>query len=108
MLRPALGSPILNALLQRSRWLVPAIGLVALLACPGRRASAQVVTRGFDQVAKVYATGEERNRQRDLWVLEVHMKPVRLIWLDATDPISGETKRVPVCYLAYKAVNRPV
>lgn len=98
----------MNAVLQRSRGLAPAIGLAALLACPGRHASAQVVTRGFDQVAKVYATGEERNRQRDLWVLEVHMKPVRLIWLDAPDPVSGETRRMPIWYLAYKAVNRPV
>jgi hypothetical protein len=78
------------------------------VSAPGRPAAAQTVSRGYDQVAKVYATGEERNRQRDLWVLEVHMKPMRLIWADITDPVSGEKKREAIWYLVYKAVNRPI
>ncbi len=98
----------MNAIRQRSRCLITVVGLSALVSGLGRPAAAQTVSRGYDHVAKVYATGEERNRQRDLWVLEVQMKPMRLIWVDLTDPDTGEKKREQIWYLVYKAVNRPI
>lgn len=72
------------------------------------RPAAAQETRGFDQVIKVYATGEERNRQRDLWVFEVHLKQMRMRWVDITNPETGEKSRELVWYLAYKAINRPI
>jgi hypothetical protein len=70
--------------------------------------AAAQVTRGFSHVAEVLATGEERNRQRDLWVLEVHFKPMRMIFVDITDPKTNEQRREQIWYLAYKMVNRPI
>lgn len=70
--------------------------------------AAAQATRGFSQVAEVLATGEERNRQRDLWVLEVHFKPMRMIFVDITDPKTNEKRRDQIWYLAYKMVNRPI
>lgn len=81
--------------------------IAGLLLIAVRPAAAQE-SRGFDQVVKVYATGEERNRQGDLWVMEVHLKPVRMQWVDVTNPETGETSRDLVWYLAYKAINRPI
>jgi hypothetical protein len=66
------------------------------------------VTRGFDQVVEAYTTGEERNRQKDLWVLEVQMKPVRLLTVPITDPATGEQHNEQIWYLAYRAANRSI
>jgi hypothetical protein len=66
------------------------------------------VSRGYVRVIPVVATGEERNRQRDLWVLEVHLKQMRMIAVDITNPVTKEKKRELVWYLAYKMVNRPI
>jgi len=78
-------------------------------ACLPQFASAQpALNRGFDQPAPAFASGEERNRQRDLWVLEVHFKSMRMIWVDITDPATGEQSREQIWYLPFKAVNRPI
>jgi len=67
------------------------------------------VTRGYVRVVEVLATGEERNRQRDLWVLEVHLKQMRMVAVDiTTNAKTNEKKRELVWYLAYKMVNRPI
>ncbi len=82
--------------------------LAACVLLIATRPAAAQRARGFDQVVKIYATGEERNRQNDLWVLEVHMKPMRMQWVDITDPETGEASRELVWYLVYKAINRPI
>lgn len=66
------------------------------------------LTRGFDQVAEVYTTGDERNRQNDLWVMEVQIKRVRMITVPITDPVTGETRNEQIWYLVYRAANRPI
>jgi hypothetical protein len=64
--------------------------------------------QGREITLESYATGEERTSQRDLWILEVTFKPVRMIWVDLTDPKTGEKSKQLVWYLPYRAVNRPI
>jgi hypothetical protein len=81
--------------------------MVASSWIPGQFCHAQG-TRGFDQVVEVYTTGDERNRQKDLWALEVQMKPVRLITVEITDPETGDARSEQIWYLVYRAINRPI
>mgnify|MGYP006969364665 FL=1 len=89
--------------------ILPVLAAVAfMLAGESQPAQAQV-DRGFSRVIRVYATGEERNRQPNLWVLEVHLKQMRMRWVDVTvDPETGETQRELVWYLVFKAINRTI
>ena len=82
-------------------------GLMLLAVC-GRGSSLAVaqVTRGFDTTARAIATGEERQRQPDLWMFEVSYKPMRMIWVDVTNPRTGQKQREQIWYLAYRAQNR--
>lgn len=64
--------------------------------------------RGFEQTARATTEGDERTEQPGIWVMEVQMKPVRVIWTDITDPKTNETKKEQVWYLVYRAINRPV
>lgn len=93
--------------MQRRDALKLIAGLPATAFVPvwGTRASAQV-TRGFDQRLYAIASGEEIQRQPDLWVFEIHFKPMRMIFVNTTDPQTGETSRDQVWYLAYRTVNR--
>lgn len=92
------------------RQFVQSLAITALSASfwfSGTECHAQV-TRGFDQVAEVYTTGEERNRQKDLWVLEVQLKPVRMVTIPITDPATGKKHDEQIWYLAYRVANRPI
>lgn len=62
--------------------------------------------RGFVQNAPAIANGEELNRQPDLWVMELQLKPMRMTWVEVTDPETGETSREQIWYLAYRTLNR--
>lgn len=53
-----------------------------------------------------FVTGEERNSQPDLWVMEVFFRPLRMIYVNVPDKKSGESKRQLYWYLCYRAVNR--
>jgi hypothetical protein len=64
--------------------------------------------RGFTQIVPSTATGVEINRQRDLWVMEVQFKRVRIVWVEFTDPATGEKVTEPVWYLPYRAIPRPL
>jgi hypothetical protein len=68
--------------------------------------SAAELTRGFEKMIRATASGEELNRQRNIWALEVEFKPMRMIFLDANDPATGRSKKDQIWYLAYRAVNR--
>lgn len=81
--------------------------LLGAFAVGPRFALAADVTRGFDQVAPAIASLTEQKRQRGLWVLEVHLKPMRLVWVE-TPTTDGQTRREQIWYLAYKAINRPL
>jgi hypothetical protein len=62
--------------------------------------------RGFNTVAPAVASGLERQRQPDMYVFEVQFKPLRMIFVDVTDPKTGAVERQQVWYLVYRAVNR--
>jgi len=65
-------------------------------------------TEGFTQRVQAVTSGEERSRQSSLWVMEVDLKPLRLIWVDMKDPQTGETQPELFYYICYRAVNRPL
>lgn len=65
-------------------------------------------SRGFEYVAPVVASAEDRRRQPDLWMLEVHYKTLRMISIEITNPLNGEKSAERIWYLPYKVVNRPL
>jgi hypothetical protein len=68
----------------------------------------QKLKNGFKVTLAATASSKELNSQDDLWVLEVSLKPMRMIPVELTDPKTGKKKREYVMYLVYKAVNRPL
>lgn len=81
--------------------------LVVSAVLVGRTPGQTLLNRGFVKTVPAYATGEERNRQTMLRVMEVQFKPMRLIWMDVTDPRTGVKQRQAVWYLVYRCVVRP-
>ncbi|HEY2249932.1 MAG TPA: hypothetical protein VGH74_02685 [Planctomycetaceae bacterium] len=75
-----------------------------LLALP--QAGFSAIYPGVETIASPLITGEERNAQSDIWALEVHYKPMRMILVELTDPQTGKTSRELVWYLAYRTVVR--
>ena len=66
------------------------------------------IKKGFNLIAPVQTTGDERASQTNLWVLEVQFKTLRQITMPLPDPKSGELRDEIVLYLMYKIVNRGV
>lgn len=92
--------------IDRRQCLQRAAALAGALAL-GPQVGWAETTRGFDQIAPSTAPLTEQNRQRGLWVLEVQLKPMRLVWVDLPTA-DGKTKREQIWYLAYRATNRPL
>lgn len=67
-------------------------------------ASAQSLRGGEIRFAAV-ATGEERNSQTDLWVLDLYFKPMRMIPVELTDPKTGKKRLEHVWYIVYRGFN---
>ena len=67
-------------------------------------ASAQPLRGGEIRFASV-ASGEERNSQTDLWVLDVYFKPMRMIPVELTDPKTGRKRLEYVWYIVYRGFN---
>ncbi len=89
--------------------LLPALCAFALATVftPGAL-SAQKLNRGFDLTLPATPVGEELNAHDDLWMFEVTFKPLRMIWVDVTDPKTGTSRRELIWYLVYQATNRPL
>ncbi len=66
------------------------------------------VSRGFDRTAPAVVTATELSRQPDYWTMEVQMKPIRMVWIDEVNPVSGERTRQQVWYLAWRSIQRPL
>lgn len=81
--------------------------LAAVAGDLAARPAAAQVTRGFDQIAPAFANGEERSRQSDFRVMEVQLKPMRMLWVDVTNPRTGRKEKKLVWYLVYRALTRP-
>jgi hypothetical protein len=93
--------------IDRRESLRRAAAMLGALAAAPRLSWAETV-RGFEQIAPATTSLTEQKRQRGLWVLEVQMKPMRLIWVNNPTATGDETKREQIWYLAYRAVNRPL
>ncbi len=95
-------------MIARSSWLPLLAFAVLAVTSPAARAQTTPEEAGFKAIAASEATGEEISRQRNLWVMEVRLKPVRLVNVDVTDPKTGEKKKTLVWYVVYQAINRPI
>ena len=63
---------------------------------------------GFTVRVPSVTQGDELSRQKSLWVMEVDLKPMRVIWVETQNPETGETNRELFYYICYRAVNRPL
>ena len=82
--------------------------LVAAQPVLAQRLDAPQLDQGFEVTARPDATGEERARQPDLYMLELDFKPIRLRSLPITDPETGRVARKTVYYLVYRLRNKPL
>ncbi|MCA8984310.1 MAG: hypothetical protein R3C12_03335 [Planctomycetaceae bacterium] len=63
---------------------------------------------GFNLKVVAATEGEERSQQSSLWVMDVDLKPLRVIWVDIKDPRTGMVQPELFYYICYRAVNRPI
>lgn len=75
---------------------------------PGANTDPRKLIDGFEVRLDAIATGNEIERQDDLWVMEVTFKSMRMRWVMMTDPKTKQKKREVIWYLVYKAVVRPM
>lgn len=94
-------------MLSRSRCLTAIAIIAAASTLATARTAQSQVTRGFDQVAKSVASYNEVNRQRDIQVMEIQIKPVRLVFVPVTDK-NGQQRLEQVWYIVYRTINRPL
>ncbi|MCG6155978.1 hypothetical protein [Rubinisphaera margarita] len=85
--------------------LFPVLFVLSLAMPSGVQAQSN---EGFVQNVAPSTQGNERSRQKSLWVMEVDMKPLRVIWVDQPNPQTGQMERQLYLYLCYRAMNRPV
>jgi len=83
-----------------------ALATVGLLAGGLVSDCAAQALRGGEVELKAVATGEERSAQSDLWVMDLYYKPMRMITVELTDPVTGEKKPEYVWYMVYRVYNR--
>lgn len=63
---------------------------------------------GVERTATAQASAEERLRQPDIWVMEVTLRPLRMIRVNLPNPKTGKVTEKLVWYLCYRATNRPI
>lgn len=66
------------------------------------------VSNGFNRRIPATALNAEVVRQPTLQVMELEIKPMRMVWVDLKDPGTGEMKKTQVWYLVWRAINRPL
>ena len=88
--------------------ILASLGFVVAFMQQGGDALAQTGKEGFDLVAPATASIQELSSQYNFWVLEVHLKPLRMIPVEISDPKTGERRREFIWYLVYKVINRPL
>jgi len=88
--------------------LLAAMTVSVVAGSSGRAQAPPRLREGFDVVVPAAPAGEEITTQSNLWMLEVALKPMRMRWVDVTNPATGETTRELIWYQVYKAVHRPL
>ena len=71
-------------------------------------ACAQQLTGGFEKTTPIGAPSVEISRQRDYWMMEVQLKPMRMIFIDVPNSSGEGTTQEEVWYLTWRASVRPV
>lgn len=90
-------------------WISPAlVGFGLLLGISAACQAQDNSKKDYPLVAKVNPNGEELSAQPRLWMMEVHMKPMRMIQVPLTNPETGRKKIENIWYMVYKAINRPL
>ncbi len=90
-------------------WIFSGFACLTLMPATAGRTFAQNSVRDkFPLVAKVSPLGEELSAQKQLWIMEVHFKSMRMIQVTLTNPETGRKQRENVWYIVYKAINRPL
>ena len=64
--------------------------------------------QGFKVRVPAFPSGAERTRQPGVWMLDIDLKPMRMRFLELTDPKTGEVSKQQVWYLVYRVFNRPI
>ncbi|MEZ6055129.1 MAG: hypothetical protein R3C01_00355 [Planctomycetaceae bacterium] len=93
--------PLLSSRRHLPLWVTVAICLFS--SCAG----AQELPRGFAKHLPAISSGEERNRQSDLRIMEVQFKPMRMTIVDMKDHKTGQMVKKEVWYLVYRCITRP-
>jgi hypothetical protein len=92
--------------IDRRGFLVGSLATAAWLALP-EDVRGGPFAPGVETILKPTITGEERTRQTDLWALELHFKPLRMIAnVEVPEPRTGKTTAESFLYIAYRVVNR--
>jgi hypothetical protein len=92
---------------RRCRLLAMLIALFTLMIGAGLPAANAASENGFSTIIRPSLTGEEIGAQDALWTLDVSVKPMRMVFVQITNPRTGEKSSELVWYLVYKIVNRP-
>lgn len=71
-------------------------------------APAQESTRGYNLTIFPTVEASDLDTQPDLWTMEVSFKPMRMIRVEVTDPVTKQKSSQLVWYLVWKAVNRTI
>lgn len=87
-------------------WLNRALSVIVLAGLTSA-AEAQV-TRGFDKTAVASVQTVELTHQPDIWMMEVQLKPMRMVFVELPDPKTGEMKQEQIWYLAWRSIVRNV
>ena len=61
------------------------------------------LTKGFTVLIPAELSGKELTQQPRIWAYEVSYRPMRLMWLEVTNPVTKQKERKLVWYLVYKA-----
>ncbi|NOX54825.1 MAG: DUF4339 domain-containing protein [Planctomycetes bacterium] len=93
--------------MRPAKWVL-AIAVLAIGAGKVVQAADGGRTEGFDITIPATATAQELNYQYNFWVLEVHLKSLRMIQVPLPDPKTGTVRKELVWYLPYKVIRRPL
>jgi len=82
--------------------------LSAALSFPEVSQAARAPAPGVERKVPVVAAAEERIRQPDIWVMELVLRPLRLVRVDLPNPRNNVVNDRLVWYICYRAINRPI
>ena len=89
-------------------WWTLAAAVIGLAGFATSGVDAAEPDQGFSTVIEPNFTGEELRTQEDVWALEVALKPMRMVFVQAVNPRTAAKSSEMIWYLVYKVVRRPI